>query len=155
MRIGETFRYSRPYSPKPEIIDGLPNYFAASFTQNASLPLLDAGINPIREINAVDCKRRPAILISSSPHRIGTETTPWQDFFNPDNGHIRYYGDNRKLKVDPENFWPEWFYLPVLALPQTASAAQSQGQSIYCKGVFLSHGYFIYLGRKVKTFFTA
>ncbi|MBK7123629.1 MAG: hypothetical protein IPH68_12960 [Chitinophagaceae bacterium] len=42
--------------------------------------------------------RRPAILISSSPHKI-SETTPWQDVFDVDNGHIRYYGDNKT----PEN----------------------------------------------------
>lgn len=101
MRIGETFRYSRPYSPKPKTIDGMLNYFYVTFTKNVKLPLLEAGINPIREVNAADGKRRPAILISSSPHRIGTETTPWQDFFDPDNGHIRFYGDNRMPRENP------------------------------------------------------
>lgn len=101
MRIGEIFRYSRPYNPKTEKIDGLPNYFAVTFTQDAKLPLLEAGINPIREVRAVEGKRRAAILISSSPHRIGTETTPWQDFFDPDNGHIRYCGDHRMPREDP------------------------------------------------------
>jgi len=65
------------------------------------LALLDSGINPIAEIKAVDGKRRPAILIRSSPHKSGSEDTPWQDIFDVDNGHIRYYGDNKIPGNDP------------------------------------------------------
>ena len=43
----------------------------------------------------------PAILISSSPHKIGSAETPWQDFFDPDHGHIRYFGDNKNPGTDP------------------------------------------------------
>ena len=101
MRIGQTFRYSRPYDPTHEILDHLPNYFFHTYTAGNKLPLLDSGINPIQKINAEDGVRLPAILISSSPHKIGSIETPWQDFFDPDNGHIRYFGDNKKLGVDP------------------------------------------------------
>ena len=72
MRIGQIFRYARPYNPKAEIIDGLPNYFYHTFTEEQRLPLLDSGINPIQKIKAVDGLRCPAILISSSPHKIGS-----------------------------------------------------------------------------------
>lgn len=95
MRIGEIYRYSRPYSATPPIVDGFPNYFATTHAAGQKLPLLEKGINPIQTIRAVDGARIPAILISSSPHKIGSEQTPWQDYFDPDNGHIRYYGDNR------------------------------------------------------------
>jgi hypothetical protein len=101
MRIGELYRYGRPYNSDPPIIDGLPNYFNVTFTEGCKLPLLESGINPIQEVSAVDGKRRPAILISSSPHKIGSEETPWQDFFDPDNGHIRYYGDNKSPGIAP------------------------------------------------------
>ncbi len=44
-------------------------------------------------IKAPDGLRRPAILISSSPHKSGSVVTPWQDFFAPDEGYVRYFGD--------------------------------------------------------------
>lgn len=94
MRIGDIFRYSRPYDPGPSVIDGLPNYFHHTFTEGQSLSLLESGINPIQKIIGNN-HRRPAILVSSSPHKIGSAETPWQDFFDPDNGHIRYFGDNK------------------------------------------------------------
>lgn len=96
MEIGKTFRYARPYNPISEIIDSYPNYFHATFSPNQKLPLLEGGINPIRKVKAQDGIRRPAILISSSPHKIGSYETPWQDFFDTDNGHIRYFGDNKE-----------------------------------------------------------
>lgn len=101
MRIGEVFRYGRPYRPTPAVVDGLPNYFHVTYSAGCKLPLLESGINPIQEVRTLAGPRRPAILISSSPHKIGSEDTPWQDFFDPDNGHIRYYGDNKAPGVDP------------------------------------------------------
>jgi hypothetical protein len=101
MRIGEIFRYARPYKPEPEKIGDLPNYFHEANTPGCKLPLLDSGINPIQKINASGDLRCPAILISSSPHKIGSAETPWQDYFDPDNGHIRYYGDNKEPGVNP------------------------------------------------------
>ena len=43
----------------------------------------------------------PAILVASSPHKVGLRETPWQDRFDVDNGRIRYYGDNRTPGRDP------------------------------------------------------
>jgi len=101
MRIGQIFRYGRPYNPKPEIIDGLPNYFCQTFTEGQKLPLLESGINAVQKIKAVDGLRCPAVLISSSPHKIGSIETPWQDFFDPDGGHIHYCGDNKEPGLSP------------------------------------------------------
>lgn len=100
--IGEVFRYSRPYSAKVEFIDGFRNHFFVTNLENGTLPLLEKGINQIAAVKAKDGLRIPAVLIRSSPHKIGSETTPWQDVFDVDNGHIRYYGDNRKPGSKPE-----------------------------------------------------
>jgi len=101
VKIGEIYRYSRPYDPKPETLDGLPNYFYHTHTPGQNIALLDSGINPIGKISAVDGTRCPAIIIASSPHKIGSAETPWQDYFNPDNGHIHYFGDNKFAGCDP------------------------------------------------------
>jgi hypothetical protein len=100
LQMGSVYRYGRPYSHAQATVDGLPNYFHAVYTADQKLPLLEAGINPIRVAAAVDGRRRPAILISSSPHKIGSEETPWQDSFDSDNGVITYYGDNKTRTRD-------------------------------------------------------
>lgn len=101
LQIGTVYRYDSSNDPKPSVIDGLPNYFNIVYTNDFNLPRLDKGINPIGKITASNCIRTPAILISSSPHKIGSAVTPWQDFFDSDNGHIRYYGDNKNPGNNP------------------------------------------------------
>ena len=95
LKTGKIYRYSRPYNPVPEIIDNFENYFSATNTNNRKLALLDSGINPIAAVKNKNSPRIPAILISSSPHKIGSEDTPWQDVFEPDFGRVKYYGDNK------------------------------------------------------------
>lgn len=102
LRIREAFRYARPYTSVPETVDGLPNYFFATSMRGATLPLLERGINPIKAIRGKDGERTPAILISSSPHKHGSDESPWQDIFEPDRGFVRYFGDNRRNGVRPE-----------------------------------------------------
>ncbi len=102
MRVGDIFRYARPYGTTPIEIDGLPNYFAATATPGSRLALLDSGINPIQDVMGVFGSRCPAILISSSPHKVGSVETPWQDFFDPDHGFVRYFGDTKDPSTDPE-----------------------------------------------------
>lgn len=101
-RVREIYRYSSRYYRKklrpeqqPEYADGYLNYFFVADNPDGPLPLLDHGINPIRTTKASGQQRRPAILISSSPHKVGSIETPWQDLFNPDSGYIRYFGDNK------------------------------------------------------------
>ncbi|MEK5133042.1 restriction endonuclease [Bacillus sp. FSL W8-0645] len=102
MRINQVFAYRRPYNESPNYIDGLPNFFYFTYKSGAKKPLLESGINKVADVNAIDGPRTPVILISSSPHKIGSFDTPWQDFFDPDNGHIRYYGDNKLTGQSPE-----------------------------------------------------
>lgn len=102
MQIGQVFAYRRPYSGTIPVIDDLENYFYITYKEGYNLPLLESGINKIADVNGPDQPRTPAILISSSPHKIGSSDTPWQDFFDSDNGHIRYYGDNKTPGKSPE-----------------------------------------------------
>lgn len=88
MRIGETFRYSAPYDPGPREIDGLRNYCYVVHKPGSTLALLSRGISPLATVTAPDGRRTPAVLIRSSPHKAGTATTPWEDFFDVDVGHI-------------------------------------------------------------------
>lgn len=101
MKIGEIFRTARPADPLPPTVDGYPNFYFHTATLGKRLVKMDKGINPIALVNAIDGPRRPAIVISSSPHKIGSAETPWQDFFDPDNGHVRYFGDNKVSGHDP------------------------------------------------------
>ena len=103
MKIGEIYRYARPYAAIPAIVNDLPNHFAVTKTPGHNLALLDSGINPLRQIQAIDSPRRPAILIRSTPHKTGSSDTPWQDSFDVDNGHIRYFGDNKEPGNDPDS----------------------------------------------------
>jgi hypothetical protein len=94
MRIGQVFRTARPYSASPAEVDGLPNFFHWTVAPDGTLAVVDSGINRLRAVTPVSGARVPAILIRSSPHKAGTATTPWQDVFDPDHGHVRYFGDN-------------------------------------------------------------
>ncbi len=99
MKIGKIYRYSRPYNPVPKVIDNFENYFSVTNTNSRKLALLDSGINPIATVKNKNFLRTPAVLISSSPHKIGSEDTPWQDVFEPDFGRIKYYGDNKSTDL--------------------------------------------------------
>lgn len=101
LRIHEVFRYGRPYDGTQEKIDGQRNHFFTTNFPGLPMVLLEKGINQIADVKVNGEKRRPAIIIRSSPNKIGSETTPWQDIFDVDNGHIRYYGDNKIPGNDP------------------------------------------------------
>lgn len=93
LQINQVLRDQRPKSATPPVIDGLVNLYAATATPGAKLIPFDAGINPLAAVTAPYGPRRPAILISSSPHKSGSVVTPWQDIFAPDEGYVRYFGD--------------------------------------------------------------
>ena len=99
--MGKIYRYSRPYREEPDLIDGYENYFSKAKKVNGKLALLDSGINPISKNKLLTGSCIPAILISSSPHKIGSQDTPWQDLFEPDHGRIKYFGDNKTIN-NPE-----------------------------------------------------
>ncbi len=100
--IGELLRYPRTKSADLETIDGLKNFHFLAKHPGAGAFQLERGINTPAEVRPPSgVPRRPAILISSSPHKKGSAETPWQDYFDSDNGHIRYFGDNKDPGSDP------------------------------------------------------
>jgi len=109
MRLFETFRYVKP-SPGPDVefIDGVRNIFNATRWPawpglvGAGRVQLDHGIDSVATVDAIDGPRRPAILIASKPHRAGSDWTPWHDELDPEDGFVRYFGDNKAtLGTDP------------------------------------------------------
>lgn len=102
LRIGQTLRYAKPRDAYPERVDGLVNFHHIADSPVGGALQLERGINTPASTKGPDgVARRAAILISSSPHKKGTLETPWQDHFDPDNGHIRYFGDNKDPGNDP------------------------------------------------------
>jgi hypothetical protein len=99
--MGQVLRDARPKNELPERHGPYVNIYAATYEPGAKRVPFEAGINPIGNVKAVDGMRRPAILVASSPHKVGLTETPWQDIFDTDNGYVRYYGDNRTPGQDP------------------------------------------------------
>ncbi len=100
--MGDTYRYGRNVYDKSPVLDGLKNFFHITNKENFKAVKLDSGINPIGGVEAPEGRRIPAICIRSSPHRAGSEETPWEDFFDEDSGFIRYFGDNKPDMGPPE-----------------------------------------------------
>lgn len=109
MKLFDLYRYAKP-SPGPdlEFVDGVRNLFNATRwppwpgLSAAARVQLDHGIDAITMVRAADGRRRPAAMISSKPHRAGSDWTPWHDELDPFAGHVRYYGDNKPERgADP------------------------------------------------------
>ena len=91
--LNQIFRYKRRYSRNPEIIDNHKNFFYSfNIPEKTTMNLTDSGITAIK---SKDNRSIAAIFILSTPQKIGTEETPWQDILNPDMGYVRYFGDNK------------------------------------------------------------
>jgi hypothetical protein len=99
--MDEVLRDARPKAATPAAFGEHRNLYAVTRASGARLVPFDSGINPMAVVNAPEGLRVPAVLIASSPHKVGRVETPWQDIFDVDNGHIRYYGDNRTAGRDP------------------------------------------------------
>ncbi|MGW1929343.1 HNH endonuclease [Streptomyces sp. NPDC001919] len=95
LRVGDVLRSAQNRDPSISRIDDHPNiHYVTASTVLAQIQL-SKGINPIAKTRAVGGRRRPAVLIRSSPWKAGTAETPWHDVFDLDNGHVRYFGDHR------------------------------------------------------------
>ncbi len=101
IRMGELLRYPRPAATAPPEMEGCRNFYAVTRHPSANALRLERGINQPKALATPDGKRVPVIAIASSTHRIGSAGTPWQDIFDVDNGHIRYFGDNKHPDRDP------------------------------------------------------
>src|SRR4051794_15523519 len=83
IQMGEVLRFARPKSVEPEWDGAHRNLFAATRLpgSDATIPF-DSGINPMRAVPGTeDDPRTPAIIVTSSPHKVGSEETPWHDVF--------------------------------------------------------------------------
>ena len=107
MRIGQIYRASsRPEKQDPSLleVDGYPNFYYHTFFAGKAKIQFQRGIYSIGKVVSPDGETRvPAIIVSSSPHRYGSETTPWEDIYDPDFGRVRYYGDNKSNDTRPED----------------------------------------------------
>ncbi len=102
VRFGELLRDSKKAAATEKRVDGLLNFKYVASYKTEPLFQLDKGINTPRTVKCHDgSNRRPAIIVTSSPHKKGSVETPWQDYFDLDNGHIRYFGDNKDPGKDP------------------------------------------------------
>ena len=95
LKIGQIFRYPKDKVRDKVEIDGYPNFSFYTDLPNENLVLLESGINPIGKVIYKGKERTPAIITSTSPHKIGSLDTPWQDIYHIEKGHIRYFGDNK------------------------------------------------------------
>lgn len=93
--VGQVLRYPREKDAARPEVDGFDNFHFVTHSPGRPFALLEAGINGMARVSAVDGSRRPSVLIRSSPWKAGSEETPWRDVFDLDNGHIRYFGDHK------------------------------------------------------------
>ena len=103
VRIGEVFRYSSQHSLSEPDHGNLRSW--VSFAHDgisAKRLLLEMGISVPATIEVDDSPRLPVVLITSNPLKAGSKDTPWRDTFDPNHGHIRYFGDNKTAGVAPE-----------------------------------------------------
>ncbi|WP_394148580.1 restriction endonuclease [Shewanella atlantica] len=102
IQIGDVLRYKKPACTENLYEDGYLNFHFLTKSTEAKRLQLEKGVNPSAKIETSSGELvRPAILVSSSPNKKGSVETPWEDFFDVDNGHIRYFGDNKEPGKDP------------------------------------------------------
>lgn len=103
LRIGDIFRLSNDYSlDNVEFIDNEKNFIYYTKIDNKNTTFrFEKGIHNSKFIKTSEGKRCPVIIISSSPHKAGSENTPWKDRYDSDNGNVIYYGDCKSNKHSP------------------------------------------------------
>lgn len=106
MKIGQIYRASNQEDKqKPSLleVDGYPNFYYHTYMPGKSKIQFQRGVHSIAKVKLADGSFRiPAIIVSSSPHKYGGESTPWEDIYDPDFGRVRYYGDNKSNETRPE-----------------------------------------------------
>lgn len=94
LQVGVTLRYPRDRRPDAEVIDDVSNFFFLTHTPDGlGQAQLEKGINRMRDVESPDGPRCPAVLISSSRHKMGSAVTPWHDSYDMEGGRVRYFGD--------------------------------------------------------------
>ncbi|MGW2885169.1 restriction endonuclease [Streptomyces griseoruber] len=128
LRVGQVLRYPSSQDPQQPTLDGYPNFYHVTHSPGLKKALLTSGINGMAAVDTPDGIRRPAILIRSSPWKAGTEQTPWHDVFDLDNGHVRYFGDNKPgLSIAPDSTTGNSTLLGTLTAHQGRTPEQRAG----------------------------
>ena len=101
-------RYAKGANHLDVMLEGYPNfhYLTRPDTADAKRMLLESGVNRVAKLLAPDGWRRPAILLRSSPWKSGHETNPWEDVYDLDHGHVRYFGDHKPSSQGPVGVTP-------------------------------------------------
>jgi len=97
LKIGDKLRYGIKLDVGDPTVEGMTNWWwLTAAPTDTSLPAvkLDRGIS-FTSLAGLQDERIPVLLLRSSPHKVGSETTPWEDVIRPDQGYVRYFGDNR------------------------------------------------------------
>ncbi|MEU8631432.1 restriction endonuclease [Amycolatopsis sp. NPDC048633] len=90
-----TLRYARGADTRDLQIDGLPNFHHLTIAPDGTHVSLESGINPTRQVAAVDQARRPLIALRTSSWKAGQASNPWHDVYDLDHGYVRYFGDHK------------------------------------------------------------
>lgn len=108
LRMLEVVRYPRPARRDLPELNGYRNWFHLTMDPLVEGPLvqMEAGINGLRQVSGPDGQRRPAIVLRTSAWKAGQETTPWEDVYDLDHGHVRYFGDHKIDKPGPVGSTP-------------------------------------------------
>ncbi|MEV7412882.1 restriction endonuclease [Streptomyces althioticus] len=101
LRVGQVLRYTSAKDPTEPVLDEYANFHYATDAPGHKKALLESGINGMAKVSVSGRRRRPAILIRSSPWKAGSQQTPWHDVFDMDNGHVRYFGDHKAGLAKP------------------------------------------------------
>jgi hypothetical protein len=95
-----------------------------------------------------DCRRLPAFIFLTNPHKKDTEGTPWIDIVEPDVGYALFHGDNRTAARSPldgrgnqkfaevQHFYSEprlrMFAPPILMFSQANMFGARKGYREFC-----------------------
>ena len=104
LKSGQIYRCTKKNdTPNKKEIEELPNYYFYTKVENYNSTFTSqSGIYLAKEVKTPDgSKRRPIVIAFSSPHKAGTEYTPWKDYYDTDHGYVKYYGDNKPGTVQP------------------------------------------------------
>jgi len=99
--IHDQLRYAAGANAKDLELDGFLNYHYVTSPIELGFKkmILEAGINQVARVSAIDQERRPVIALRSSPWKAGGRTNPWHDEFDLDHGFVRYFGDHKVTTI--------------------------------------------------------
>jgi hypothetical protein len=93
--VGERYRYTKDRHVAEEKVDGLLNFFHATRLDGRPTVQLESGINRVAYVGGDLDRRRPLLLLRSSPWKAGTVDTPWHDVFDLPARRAIYFGDHK------------------------------------------------------------